>query len=39
MRNGRDAILCELNPTYAALMPARIRDLGGDQLDMFKVPA
>lgn len=35
MRNGRNAILCELNPEYAALMPDRIADLGGNQADFF----
>ena len=36
MRNGRNAVLCELNPEYAALMPARIADLGGNQGDLFQ---
>lgn len=36
LRNGRNAILCELNPEYAALMPDRIADLGGNQPDMFR---
>ena len=36
MRNGRNAILCELNPEYAALMPERIAALGGNQGDLFK---
>ena len=36
MRNGRNAILCELNPEYAALIPARIADLGGNQGDLFQ---
>ena len=36
MRNGRNAILCELNPEYAALMPERIAALGGNQPDLFK---
>ena len=35
MRNGRNAILCELNPEYAALMPERIAALGGNQPDLF----
>ena len=39
MRNGRSAILCELNPDYAALMPARIADLGGNQADFFRSAA
>ena len=36
LRNGRNAILCELNPEYAALMPERIAALGGNQPDLFK---
>ena len=36
MRNGRNAILCELNPEYAALMPERIAALGGNQGDLFQ---
>ena len=36
MRNGRNAVLCELNPEYAALMPDRIAALGGNQGDLFK---
>ena len=36
MRNGRNAILCELNPEYAVLMPERIAALGGNQGDLFK---
>jgi site-specific DNA-methyltransferase (adenine-specific) len=39
MRNGRNAILCELNPEYAALIPARIADLGGNQGDLFRSAA
>ena len=35
MRNGRNAVLCELNPEYAALMADRIADLGGNQPDLF----
>ena len=35
MKHGRNAVLCELNPEYAALMPERIRVLGGDQPDLF----
>ena len=27
LKNGRNAILCELNPEYAALMPARIESI------------
>ena len=36
MRNGRNAVLCELNPEYAALMPDRIAALGGNQGDLFQ---
>ena len=36
MRNGRNAILCELNPEYAALMPERIAALGGNPGDLFQ---
>jgi DNA modification methylase len=39
MRNGRSAILCELNPEYATLIPARIADLGGNQGDLFQSAA
>ena len=39
MRNGRNAILCELNPEYAALMPERIAALGGNQGDLFRSAA
>ena len=39
MRNGRSAILCELNPEYAALMPERIAALGGNQGDLFRSAA
>jgi site-specific DNA-methyltransferase (adenine-specific) len=35
VRNGRNAVLCELNPDYAALMADRVRALGGDQPDLF----
>ncbi len=35
MKHGRNAVLCELNPDYAALMADRIRALGGDQPDLF----
>lgn len=36
LKHGRNAILCELNPEYAALMPERIAALGGNQPDLFK---
>lgn len=39
MRNGRNAILCELNPEYAALMPDRVSALGGNQPDLFRSAA
>ena len=39
MRNGRNAVLCELNPEYAALMPERIAALGGNQGDLFRSAA
>ena len=39
MRNGRNAVLCELNPEYAALMPDRIAALGGNQGDLFRSAA
>ena len=35
IKNGRRAILCELNPEYAALVPDRINSIAGDTLDMF----
>lgn len=35
VKHGRKAILCELNPTYAAMMPQRIAKIAGDTPDMF----
>lgn len=35
LKHGRKAILCELNPAYAALMPERILSIAGDTPDMF----
>lgn len=35
IRNGRQAVLCELNPEYAALVPDRIASIAGDTPDMF----
>jgi DNA modification methylase len=35
MKHGRKAILCELNPAYAALMPERILSIAGDTPDML----
>jgi len=39
LRSGRNAILCELNPEYAALMPDRVSALGGNQPDLFRSAA
>jgi DNA modification methylase len=35
LKNGRKAVLCELNPEYAAMMPARIAAIAGETPDMF----
>ncbi len=35
VKHGRKAILCELNPAYAALVPDRVRAIAGDTPDMF----
>jgi DNA modification methylase len=35
LKHGRKAILCELNPAYAALMPERILSIAGDTPDLF----
>jgi site-specific DNA-methyltransferase (adenine-specific) len=35
VKHGRRAILCELNPEYAALIPARVASIAGDTPDMF----
>ena len=37
VKHGRQAIICELNPDYAALIPDRIASIApqSDQLDMF----
>lgn len=32
LKHGRNAILCELNPDYAALVPDRVRQIAGDAL-------
>lgn len=37
IRNGRNAILCELNPEYAALVDRRICDIAGDSRGLFEV--
>ena len=31
VKHGRNAILCELNPDYAALVPDRVRSIAGEQ--------
>ena len=35
IKHGRRAVLCELNPEYAAMVPARIAAIAGDTPDMF----
>ncbi len=35
IKNGRKAILCELNPDYAAMIPARVSAIAGDTPDLF----
>lgn len=35
IKHGRNAILCELNPEYAALIPARVAAIAGQQLNLF----
>jgi site-specific DNA-methyltransferase (adenine-specific) len=35
IKHGRDAILCELNPAYAALMGPRVLQVAGETPDMF----
>lgn len=35
LKHGRKAILCELNPQYAAMMPERIASIAGHTEDMF----
>ena len=35
IKHGRKAILCELNPEYAAMMPERIAAIAGHTEDMF----
>ena len=39
IKHGRKAILCELNPEYAALAPERVRSIAGDQADLFQMAA
>lgn len=35
LKHGRSAILCELNPDYAAMIPARVAQIAGDTPDLF----
>jgi DNA modification methylase len=35
LKNGRKAILCELNPDYAALVPDRIASIAGEGWDLL----
>lgn len=35
IKNNRRAVLCELNPEYAALIKARVNNIAGEQIDMF----
>lgn len=35
VKHGRNAILCELNPDYAALVPDRVRAIAGHTADLF----
>lgn len=39
IKHGRNAILCELNPKYAAMMPERVLTIAGDVPDMFREAA
>lgn len=39
VRNGRHAILCELNPDYAALVSARVIQIAGETIDMWREAA
>lgn len=39
IKHGRNAVLCELNPDYAALVPDRVRSIAGDQVPLFPVAA
>lgn len=36
IKHGRNALLCELNPDYAALVPDRVRAIAGAQRDMLR---
>jgi len=35
IKHGRRAVMCELNPEYAAMIPARIASIAGETIDMF----
>jgi len=35
LKHGRKAVLCELNPEYAALVPARIESIAGEGWDLL----
>lgn len=35
VKHGRKAIICELNPDYAALVDSRVRSIAGDTPDLF----
>ena len=35
VKNGRKAVLCELNPEYAALVPARVASIAGEGWDLL----
>lgn len=39
LKHGRNAVLCELNPDYAALVPDRVRSIAGDQMPLFPMAA
>jgi DNA modification methylase len=39
VKHGRKAILCELNPEYAALIPARVASIAGGTGDLFRTAA
>jgi len=39
IKHGRNAILCELNPAYAAMMPERVLSIAGKTPDMFREAA
>lgn len=39
IKHGRNAVLCELNPAYAAMMPDRVLSVAGDTPDMFREAA